>query len=596
MDELLETVHRLVDRVERLEQRLAALEGQSHPAVLPPSRTELPAKEELLGTELALPQPAGIFPVIGKAMLGIAGAYLLRAVSESGAIPQPVVVAIALVYAGTWLVWATRARVSDRFVSIAYATTAALILAPMLAELTLRFHILPASATAALLIAFLLSSAFLAWKRDLTPVVWVGVATAVCTSFGLVVISRDMAPYLWVLLTCALMSEVAAVRGRWRSLRALVAPAADVGIWALIDVFSVSESSRQDYVPVATPVLLAAPLLLFLIYGVSVAFRSIQTRERITVFEVIQATVSFSLCGLSCFWFARQSGMTFFGAACWFLAAWCYGAALLSFNRAAMRNYRVYTVWSAALVLAGSFLVLSPQLASLLLSGMAVVMAVVGARAQRLMPAYQALVYLAAAALVSGLIRYEGSCLIGALPGWPAWTVWVVAVCAIACYAIAGYLPNELWNQRLLRTLLALLAVSAVVAFFIFGFVRLSTAVTLPTESYVAVVRTLVVAVFAVAIAFAGRRYQRIESLWSAYCALAFLTAKLVFEDLRTSHSGSIAISIFLYAVALIIIPRLARAARQLKGAAATDRRRPLMNGIEPEDGATSKLVVEKSG
>jgi hypothetical protein len=97
MDELLETVHRLVDRVERLEQRLAVLEGQSHPAVLPPSRTELPAKEELLGMELALPQPAGIFPVIGKAMLGIAGAYLLRAVSESGAIPQAVVVAIALV-------------------------------------------------------------------------------------------------------------------------------------------------------------------------------------------------------------------------------------------------------------------------------------------------------------------------------------------------------------------------------------------------------------------------------------------------------------------------------------------------------------------
>jgi len=37
------------------------------------------------------------------------------------------------------------------------------------------------------------------------------------------------------------------------------------------------------------------------------------------------------------------------------------------------------------------------------------------------------------------------------------------------------------------------------------------------------------------------------------FCA-AFVSTKLLFEDLRYGHSGSIAISLFLYAVALIIV------------------------------------------
>jgi hypothetical protein len=68
----------------------------------------------------------------------------------------------------------------------------------------------------------------------------------------------------------------------------------------------------------------------------------------------------------------------------------------------------------------------------------------------------------------------------------------------------------------------------------------------------------------ALAVAFGGSRWQRIELVWTAYGTLAFITAKLLFEDLPHGHSGSIAISIFLYAVTLIIVPRVARTARQI--------------------------------
>ena len=73
-------------------------------------------------------------------MLGIAGAYLLRAMAESTTFPRAVVVPVALSYAAMWLVAATRVKTEAKFASVAYAGTSVLILIPMLWELTLRFN------------------------------------------------------------------------------------------------------------------------------------------------------------------------------------------------------------------------------------------------------------------------------------------------------------------------------------------------------------------------------------------------------------------------------------------------------------------------
>jgi hypothetical protein len=141
--------------------------------------------------------------------------------------------------------------------------------------------------------------------------------------------------------------------------------------------------------------------------------------------------------------------------------------------------------------------------------------------------------------------------------------VWMVAVAALLCYAIGGRFEGERWNQRLLRLLSAVLAVSAVATFLVSCLVWLAAIGMTPGASHVAVIRTLITCALALALAFSGSRWQRIELVWTAYGILAFVSAKLLFEDLPHGHSGSIAISIFLYAVALIMVPRVARTGRQ---------------------------------
>ena len=559
MDDLLDALARLSDRLERLEHRVSALERSSETANSRPSPATAPARETPAAGEFALPPTGGVFPVVGKAMFGIAGAYLLRAVAESGSLPQLVIVALALAYAGMWLLWAARVPANIPFASAAYAVTSGLILAPMLWELTLRFKVLPASVTAGVLTAFVAGASALAWKRNLAPVLWVANVTAVFTALALMIATHDLAPFVSALLIMALASESAADRNRWLRLRFLVAPAADLAVWILIYIDSLPESSRSEYAAVQSAVLLTLPSALFLIYGASVTWRTTVLRQRITIFEIVQTVIAFLLAAFGWLWFgpAVRAGLGIF---CLLLSAACYALAFVRFDRLPeQRNYYVYSTWSAVLLLVGSFLCLPPLPLALLLSVAAILATLVGVRTARLTLEFHGLMYLAAAAFASGLLEYAVRALAGTFPDAPGWVVWIVAASVLLCYAVGGRFPGELWNQRLLRLLSAILAVSAAATLLVSALVWLAAVGMTPGASHVAVIRTLITCALALTLAFGGSRWQRIELVWTAYGTLAFVTAKLLFQDLPHGHSGSIAVSIFLYAVALIIVPRMAR-------------------------------------
>jgi len=240
----LDVLARLTARVEHLERRISALEHPSETAAAVPTK---PATPKVVSPVLRQPSaearsPAdagGMFSVLGKAMLGIAGAYVLRAVAESGSVPKLAVVALALAYAGMWLLWAARVPAQAHFASTVYATTSALILAPMLWELTLKFEILPTAVTAGVLSVFVIAAYVLAWKRDRTSIVFVVNGAAMLTSLALLIATRDLLPFTLALLLMALASEVAGACQRWLRLRPLAAAAADLAVLVLLYIIRV---------------------------------------------------------------------------------------------------------------------------------------------------------------------------------------------------------------------------------------------------------------------------------------------------------------------------------------------------------------------
>ena len=556
MDDL-DALARLIDRIESLERRIAALERASQAQALitaDNSAASAPAaKNDFTATE------ASVFPVFGKAMLGIAGAYLLRAIAESGSFPKLAVVGLALAYAAMWLVWAARVPLDARLARAVYAATSALILSPMLWELTLRFQFLPSAMTAALLSAFAIAAAILSWQRNLAALVWVAVFSAVLSSLGLLIASRDPVPFLGALLVIAGAVEIAAFHDRTPALRPFVALAVDLAACLTLYIYSSPETARASYAGINIRILPLLTTALFTIYGASVSLSAVMHRCRISIFEVVQVAIAFSSAAAAVLLFVR-GGERILGLFCVLLAAATYMMTFVFFDREPpARNYHVYATWSVLLLSAGAFLILPTTYLALGLSGAAIVATIIGCRSGHLVLEFHGVVYLGGAAFASGLLTYAGLALAGTFPAAPGWLVWSVAVAAVICYAIGGSYRGESWPYRLLELLSAILAVSAALTFFVSLLVWVAALGMVLSPAHVAVIRTLITCAVALALSFSGSRWQRVELMWLAYGMLALVTAKLLFEDMRHGQPALIAISIFLYAIALILISRVAR-------------------------------------
>jgi hypothetical protein len=306
--------------------------------------------------------------------------------------------------------------------------------------------------------------------------------------------------------------------------------------------------------------LIAPGFILFSIYGSSTAFRTVLKEQTITAFETVQTMIAFLLAATGLLYFASRAGATVLGVLCLVLAAAGYAATYTRFDRASdRRNYRVFAAWSVALLIAGSWLCLPILSRSAFLGVAAVAATVLGARQRRLTLEFHGLACLLAAAAASNLLDYVLRALAGALPGAPAPGVCLVAACAVLCYAVGKPSQSEPWQRQLLHLATASVALGAVAALLVEGLMSLAALGVHPGAQHLAFIRTLTLCAAALALAYSGAHWRRMELTRLGYAALVLVAVKLVFEDLRHGHLAYIAASIFLVALTLIAVPRLTR-------------------------------------
>lgn len=554
------TLEELSTRLENLEQRVSQLENPSTVFAAPIEIRGHTALDGPISVTSPASQAGGIFPLLGKAMLGIAGAYLLRAISESTALPKAAVAAIAIAYAFAWLVSAVRATESARITGIVYAATSALILVPMLWELTLRFRVLQPEFAASILAAFVLATVALSWNRRSTGVFWIASLSGETAAVALSVATHRLMPFIAALLLIDVLCEYSAQRNRAQGVRPLIAAATDIAVWASIFIYAGPESSRPEYPPLSAAAILVPVIALFLISAGSIAIRAVLRRHDITSFETVQATVSLGLATWGAYCFAPHFGLVEAGASYLLLGAFCYAIVIARIRlSAAGRNEQIFMAWGALLLLIGSFFCL-PQIGIALVLGLAAIAAtLLGSRFNRLTLQIHGLVLLVSAALGSGLFAFSWYALagpIGATPT-PMTGALIATVSAVVCYLARD--SRDAGKSRWLQLIPAAIGTLAVAAFLVQGLCFLASMQMALDGYHIALIRTLSCSIVLLAVAFAGGRFDRAEFVQIAYAALALIAVKLLFEDLRQGHFAFIAVSIFIYAIALIVVPRLVR-------------------------------------
>ena len=563
-EDVLSDLEQLNARVKELERRISDLEhpSQFHSPHLDPSAAQAaaPGPDEVL---TAQSQP-GLFSVLGRVVLGIAGAYLLRAAGESGIFPLWIAETLAICYAAAWLVWAAWPGVRSRLVRYSYSIAAALILSPLLWEAAVRFQTIKPTVAAVVQSAFAFLAATLAWRRNISPVAWVGMLTAVITSLVLLPATRGPVPFTLALLAMAVLSEFASSRGRWPALRPVVAVSADFATLILIVILGNSQAIPPDYHPVAPGIVIALVVALFAIYAVSLVIRSLILRLKITGFEVAQFAATVLLAGWAVLRITHEAGLLPLGASCLIAGAACYFAAFGLLVRHRERpNFHFYATCGVIFVMAGSFLALPSLPLAIWLCLAAVIATGLGVRARSPALDLHGVVYLSGAVFASGLLEYACRALAGAYPAPPGVLPIVAAAAAVLCTAMVSRYPGERPGERLIRILPAILGVFATAGLAVGALVWLIAHGAAPSLPLLAVIRTVVTCAAALLLAFVGARWGRLELVWIAYAAAVLGSLKLVFEDLRFGSTGSLAASLLIYGAVLILIPRLVRAKRR---------------------------------
>ncbi len=565
VDSLTSVVEQLSDRLRDLESRIATLESFALAQRLPQrefARAESAPTPVVAGPAAPrrrlseLESSARAFPTIGKAVLGFAGAFLLRALAESGSVSKLPVLIIAVLYACFWMIWS--ARTAHRFASVTYALTSTLILSPMLWEATVRFQSMPTSAAATILVAFIVLTLVLASPHELQVIPWIATVSAASTALVLIIGTRELIPLTLALLAIAAAIETSVCLGNDLTFRIISAIAADFMLWLCVYILG-SGNVPEGYRAVSPTTLIALCALLPAIYGIGVGFRIFVQRHRISIFEIAQLAASFGLAVFGMMRASQNAAAPPLGLLFLMLAGICYWGTLRRFAAAPYtRNRRVSATWAAALLVAGTFLLLPDNFQIPFLCAAAVLSAVLYTRTAKLSLGLHASFYLAAAAAVSSLPAYVWNSLAGTVPASPDWRAWTVALSSALCYAVESRNEMDQGPRRLLWLVPSGIAAFAIAGWVVAATVRLVSGHIELAASHLSMIRTVVICLLALVLGTASRR-RHLELRWTAYAAVALGTLKLVLEDLRFGNPASLVVSFVFYGLILILLPRMTR-------------------------------------
>ena len=520
--ELFLLVADLRKRVLDLEKRLDA--SSESPAATPPIATPpFSAPPETAALDL----PSGIVTIFGRMLIAIAGAYVLRALTDWHVLPAPAGVGLGLVYSLIWLGVAARSLRAEKFAIAVNVSTSVLILAPLVWEATTRLKVLSPAMSAAVLALYAIAALAIAGT--------IASASAILLAMALIIATHDIFPFAASLLVIAAAHEIAACLGRKAGARTLAAlsTSACVVLWT--------------WAPSPTRALFCTQLALALTYLVSSAIQSIVRRRTLTFAEIAQTSIAL-LAGMGgAVWAFHTSRTIMYGLGIAALAGGigCYTASFLLFERESKHNFRAWSAFGLLLILAGFALPFSRLGFWILCCASAAVGCWTALRFHLPTLALHGAVYYAIGSAVAGATGQPFFVFFGfgAAPREP-WNPVLVLAAGLAAWAAIARLPGDHVRNRISST-----AIAGLLLWIATGL--LASLANSDTAGSIILIAT------AVALAWAGKRWSRQEFLWLVYGFMAIAAYKLAIRDFRDEHNIALVLSLLSYGGALILLPKL---------------------------------------
>ncbi|MDP1833133.1 MAG: hypothetical protein Q8K67_13825 [Geothrix sp.] len=555
-------VARLQARMDALDARIASLEGSTPERNLPPQ----PLSPDGLLPAAALPSPVRIMGLIGRVCLILGGATFIRALVDAGTIHRGWGVALGLAYAITWALLADRAK--STLDAAFHALASILITYPLIVESTVRFGILAPGLAAFLLLAVTGLHCAVAWRRDLQPIIWTATLASLGSGFTMMAARQAIEPFLAVFLLLGVSALWLTYGRRWHGLRWPAALAADLGVLILTSLAVWPGGAPEAYRGISPRGAMIFALALAVVYIGSFAIRMLQRRRVVNVFEAVQTAlvllVGFG--GALRVALASGSGVGLLGAGVSLAGVGCYATAIpfAEDQEETRANFNFFTFLALIFLLLGGPIVLPLSYFAPLsgLLGLGAMLA--GLRLRRTILILQSGIYLAAAAVASGLATWSLRAFLD--PAGPtAFPTLTGLLCLAALSAtLASFLLRPPPDAILIRIRPMILVLGAMAAV---GFgalaIRGGCGVLAPggaDPGILAAVRTGVLSALAIALAWFGRRIPVLDLRWLVYPMLIATALKFLFEDVAVGRPLTLFLGFMCFGTTLMVAPRLLKA------------------------------------
>jgi hypothetical protein len=553
-------VGELAESVRALQARLSNLEGAGSPAA---------SGDSTAGAVLARP-PEGerasldaVLPLVGKVVLILGGAFLVRMLTEAGTLPPRVGVFVGLVYGGFWLAWADRVAGRGRaLAALLLGGTGLLIACPLLWEATTRFQALDAGVALIVLGIFTGASLWIAIRRALPGLAWAATLLPAMTVFAIFTSTRALLPATAFLIALGVATVWLADSPVGRGLRWPAAAAADLAVLVLLVVAARPGGPVGPYRGLSLGAAQKLILLLPAAYLASFASRILLSKRAPGALEALQTFLVILLGAAGARLLGVHGPMNAAALAVAGLAALGgYAAAIAGHSDSPPGRFLYLSGMALLLFLFFFGAVLPAHVAALLWSGLAVAAAAGAARWRQPDLAVHSVVYLVAAALASAFPLWVagiyGSGQLEPVRRFPLG--WVSGLCGAGLYAfLRGREPRDRRVQiaAALGGFLAILTLACGVVLFAARAFGIET-----SPAPLAGLRSAILALGTVGLAAAGARWKREEIAWVAWGLLVAGALKILVQDVPSGRAAVLAVSFAFYGVSLILAPRFLRAA-----------------------------------
>jgi hypothetical protein len=568
LKKLQEAVADLEVAVKRQDLRIAALEGGS---------AEIPtvARDEVYVAEVADPAPEalpdqwsisavrGTPALVGRSLLILAGAFLLRALTEAGTFANGTGVVLGLAYAASWIIAAAMAaRKGSRGSAGFFAVCAALIADPLIFEASTEFAVLSPTGSAVMLTIMTAAGLFVASRWRLQESAWVFVVGAMVTAATLAVVRPPGEAATAVLVVLGLAAVWLAGRHGWEFLRWLTAVGADVGVLRLT-AMATAPGGPHGIDPPNVPLVVVLQAALLSGYVGSSCARAVRGKNPVRLFDYLQTAAAWAIGWGGAVQIARTHGSGISGLSAFALLVGlaAYAGAFGVVDRRFGRNRSFVFLSSLGLVLV--LLGLPGTLGSasaVVWAVLALIAATAGSRWDRVTLRAHAAVLLGAAWVASGVAVETAGDLSGragfdAVPGAVAMIVASLTVITTLVVLFTRRLKTSGWVQRLPLT--ALLVMSGIVAA-----ATLVSVVALVAPGSASWMGTVALSALTIVASVLASRWGIREAGWIVYPLLALTGFRVIFSDLASGRTVVFVIALAAYGAAMIASPKILRSGR----------------------------------